>query len=225
MPGVGVVVHHPEALLDEVALQRRVLAEVRDQLLQHVGVEDRALHVLRARDIRRARSAAPSGRAWPACSAAALPAMPAPTTIASKLSSIMAISFSSRSGRGVCGDRRLRNASVSAGSNLHRVADDAEMGEVEDRRVLVGVDRDDQVGALDADAMLDGAGDAGGDVELRPDGLAGLADLAVGRDPALLHQRARAAKFGAEHRGEMPHQLEVLRRSAGPGRRRPRRRR
>ena len=48
-PGVGLVVHDPEPLLDQMALQRRVFAEVRDQLFQHVGVKDRALHVLRAR--------------------------------------------------------------------------------------------------------------------------------------------------------------------------------
>ena len=47
--------------------------------------------------------------------------------------------------------------------------------------------------------MLDRAGNAGGDIELWPDGLAGLADLAIGADPALLHQRTRAAEFGAEH--------------------------
>lgn len=45
---MGVVVHHPKALLDEMALQRRVLAEIRDKLLQHVGIEDRALHILGA---------------------------------------------------------------------------------------------------------------------------------------------------------------------------------
>ena len=47
--GVGRIVHVPHALLDDVALQRRILAEVRDDLFEHVGVHDRALHVLRAR--------------------------------------------------------------------------------------------------------------------------------------------------------------------------------
>ena len=47
-PDMGVVVHHPEALLDQMTLERRVLAEIRDKLLQHVGIEDRALDVLRA---------------------------------------------------------------------------------------------------------------------------------------------------------------------------------
>jgi hypothetical protein len=47
--GVAAVVHGPDALLDDVALERRVVAEVGDDLLQRVGVEDRALHVLAAR--------------------------------------------------------------------------------------------------------------------------------------------------------------------------------
>ena len=65
------------------------------------------------------------------------------------------------------------------GQEADRVGHDAEMGEIEDRRVLVGVDGHDQVGALDADAMLDRARDAGGDIELGTDGLAGLADPAA----------------------------------------------
>ena len=47
-PDMGAVVHHPEALLDQMTFERRILAEVRDQLFQHVGVEDRALDVLRS---------------------------------------------------------------------------------------------------------------------------------------------------------------------------------
>jgi hypothetical protein len=46
--GMGVLAHHPEPLFDQMALERRVLAEVGDDRLEHVGVHDRALHVLRA---------------------------------------------------------------------------------------------------------------------------------------------------------------------------------
>ena len=46
--GMGGVRHQPEALLDQVALQRRLVAEVRDDLLDHVRIENAALHVLRA---------------------------------------------------------------------------------------------------------------------------------------------------------------------------------
>ena len=77
------------------------------------------------------------------------------------------------------------------------------MGEVEDRRVLVGVNRQDHIGAFDPDAVLNGAGYPGRDIKLGTNGLAGLADLTVGADPAFLHQRPRAAIFGAEHRSEL----------------------
>ena len=48
-PDMGAIVHHPEPLLDQMTLQQRVLAEIGDELFEHVGVEDRALHVLRSR--------------------------------------------------------------------------------------------------------------------------------------------------------------------------------
>ena len=40
--------HEPETLLHDMALKRRVLAEIRNDLLEHVCVEDRALDVLGA---------------------------------------------------------------------------------------------------------------------------------------------------------------------------------
>jgi hypothetical protein len=45
----GFVVQYPHALLDDVALQGGVVPEVGDDLLEGVGVQDGALHVLRAR--------------------------------------------------------------------------------------------------------------------------------------------------------------------------------
>src|SRR3954471_11105811 len=63
------------------------------------------------------------------------------------------------------------------GQDLVEVPDDAEVGELEDRRVRVLVDRDDVLGVLHADLVLDRAGDAGRQVQLRRDRLAGLADL------------------------------------------------
>ena len=56
---MGVVVHHPEALLDQMTLQRRVLAKVRDELFQHVGIEDARPARSWSPDIRRAPIAAP----------------------------------------------------------------------------------------------------------------------------------------------------------------------
>ena len=65
-----------------------------------------------------------------------------------------------------------------------QVADDAEVGQLEDRRLGVLVDRDDRLGGLHAGPVLDRAGDADRDVELRRDRLAGLADLDLVRVPA-----------------------------------------
>ena len=55
--------------------------------------------------------------------------------------------------------------------------DDPEIGVAEDRRVRGVVDRHDRIGLLDARDVLDRPRHPGGDVNLRPDGLAGLADL------------------------------------------------
>src|SRR6187455_1277115 len=67
--------------------------------------------------------------------------------------------------------------------DLCQVADHAEVREVEDRSVRVLVDRDDRAGPLHPDLVLDGAGDAERDVELRRDGLARLANLGRVRVP------------------------------------------
>ena len=108
------------------------------------------------------------------------------------------------------------------GGRQHRVqvADDAEVDELEDRRLLVLVDRDDRLRGLHAGPVLDRAGDAVGDVELRRDGLAGLADLEGVRDPAGVDRGARGADGGTERVGEA---LDLARsRRRCHGRRRPR---
>ena len=64
-------------------------------------------------------------------------------------------------------DLRCFTSSRQLRDDLVQVADDAEIGELEDRRVAVLVDRDDRPGALHADLVLDRAGDADGDVQLR----------------------------------------------------------
>src|SRR3974390_349915 len=158
-------------------------------------------------------SCATWGRRRASVRAAAFPAMPAPTTIASNLSSIIA-PFS-LAGDPVAGMGR-EAAAEGLGQRRHqwdRIGDDAEMGEIEDWRILVGVDGDDQIGAFYPHAVLDCAGDPRRDVELRPDGLPGLPDLAIGGNPALLDQWTRAAILGAEDAGELAHQLEIFRRS------------
>src|SRR2546421_10297 len=61
--------------------------------------------------------------------------------------------------------------------HLHRVAHDAEIRDLEDRRLGILVDRDDALGILHADLVLRRARDARSDVDVRLDGLARLPDL------------------------------------------------
>src|SRR5437763_1788530 len=94
--------------------------------------------------------------------------------------------------------------------DLVQVADDAEVAELEDRRVRVFVDRDDRAGALHADLVLDGAGDAERDVELRRHGLAGLADLGRVRVPAGVDDSAGCADRSTERLRELLREREVV---------------
>src|SRR4051794_17472988 len=98
------------------------------------------------------------------------------------------------------------------GEDLVEVADDPEVGELEDRGVRVLVDRHDVLRGLHADLVLDRAGDARGEVELRRDGLARLADLRRVRVPAGVDHRAGGGdgRVAAEGRGEVLSELEAL---------------
>src|SRR4051794_1917263 len=94
--------------------------------------------------------------------------------------------------------------------DLVEVAHDPEVAELEDRRVRVLVDRDDVLRGLHADLVLDRARDAGGEVELRRDRLAGLADLRRVREPAGVDHRAGGGDSAAERTGELLAEVEVL---------------
>src|SRR5262245_28781386 len=93
---------------------------------------------------------------------------------------------------------------------LEQVADDAVIGDLEDRRFGVFVDGHDGARAFHADDVLDRAGDADRQVELRRDGLSRRPDLAVHRQPFVVADRARGGQFGAERRGELLDDLGVL---------------
>ncbi len=88
-----------------------------------------------------------------------------------------------------------------------RVADDAQVGNREDGRVLIFVDGDDVFGAFHAREMLDRATDADGDVERWLDGLAGLPDLVAVGEPAGIDDGAcracRAAQGGRQFLNEV----------------------
>ena len=95
-----------------------------------------------------------------------------------------------------------------------KITDEAVVGNLEDRGFLVLVDGDDDLRVLHAGQMLDGAGDADRDVELRCDDLAGLADLPVVRGIACIDGRARCADSGTELVGNRQDDfLELFRRA------------
>src|SRR3954447_6324112 len=96
------------------------------------------------------------------------------------------------------------------GQDLVEVADDPEVGELEDRSVRVLVDRDDVLRVLHADLVLDRAGDPRGQVQLRRDGLARLADLRRVGVPAGVDDRAGRRHGAAQGGGELLAELEAL---------------
>src|SRR5436190_1544794 len=106
---------------------------------------------------------------------------------------------------GVSLTRRQRGD--ECGQDLEQVADQAVVGDLEDRRLGVLVDRDDHLAVLHAGEVLDRAGDPDRDVEVGRDDLAGLPDLVVVRDEARVDGRARRAERGIEPVGERLEQL------------------
>src|SRR5918992_835280 len=89
------------------------------------------------------------------------------------------------------------------GEDLVEITHDAEIGELEDRRVRVLVDRDDVLRVLHADLVLDGAGDARRQVQLRGDGLAGLSDLRGVGVPAGIDHRTGGGDRSAQRVREL----------------------
>ena len=94
--------------------------------------------------------------------------------------------------------------------DLVQVADDTEVGVVEDRRVRILVDRDDRPRALHPHLVLDRARDPDRDVQLRRDRLAGLTDLRRVRVPARVDDGARRGDRAAERLGEVLDEREAL---------------
>src|SRR5215212_7035571 len=171
----------------------------------------------------RSAVAGSSAISWPSRIAAASPAGPAPTistptSIRSSGASLGAASASSTpNGGGKSAGRTLTRSPRLAGANelgqlrddLVQVANNAEIGVLEDRRVRVLVDRDDHVRALHADLVLDRAGDPDGDVELRRHALPGLADLRRVGVPARVDDGPRRAHGTAERARELLDQREL----------------
>src|SRR6185503_19867439 len=94
--------------------------------------------------------------------------------------------------------------------DLEQVAGDPVVGNLEDRRLRVLVDRYNGARALHADEVLERAGDAQRDVELGRHGLPGAADLPVHRQPAGVADRARGGQLGPHRLRELLRQLQVF---------------
>src|SRR3954449_4818028 len=82
--------------------------------------------------------------------------------------------------------------------HLEQVPDDAEVRDLENRGVCVLVHRHDDLGGLHAGLLLDGTGDAGGNVQLWRNRLAGLAHLGGVLDPPGVGGGARCANCATE---------------------------
>ena len=118
-----------------------------------------------------------------------------------------------RGGGHQCPRFRLAHRLRERGNHLEHVADDAVVRDLEDRRLVVLVDRDDRLRGAHAGQVLDRAGDADRDVQLRTHLPPGLADLVAVRTPPVIRHGARRADGRvAERRGEILDELEVLRR-------------
>src|SRR5262245_21211207 len=94
--------------------------------------------------------------------------------------------------------------------DLEQIADDAVVGHLEDRCLLVLVDRHDGLAVLHASQVLDGARDTHGDVEVGRHDLAGLADLVVVRHIAGIDGGTAGAQARTQLVGERLQHLEVL---------------
>src|SRR6185436_17179792 len=94
--------------------------------------------------------------------------------------------------------------------DLEQVAYDPVVGNVEDRRLWVFVDRDDCLRVFHTDDVLDRARYTDREVELGRDGLTGAPNLAVHRQPLVVADRPRRSDFRAERTGQLLHDLDVF---------------
>src|SRR6056297_3657169 len=93
---------------------------------------------------------------------------------------------------------------------VEQIGDKAIVRDLEDRRFLVLVDRDNHLGVLHAGEVLDRARDADRDVEVRGHDLAGLTDLPIVRGVATVDCGTGRANGGAELVGTAFDQGELL---------------
>ncbi|EGE60965.1 hypothetical protein RHECNPAF_13300157 [Rhizobium etli CNPAF512] len=98
--------------------------------------------------------------------------------------------------------RRYLKRTLEFRQGVEQIGDEAVVGDLEDRRLLVLVDGDDHLRILHAGQMLDGTGDTAGDIEIGCHHLAGLADLPIVGGIAGIDGGARGADGGTELVGD-----------------------
>ena len=92
-----------------------------------------------------------------------------------------------------------------------QIADEANVRDLEDRRFLILVDRNDRLRILHSGKMLDRARDTDRDIDARSDDLARLPDLIVVGRITRVHRCARRADRGAQLVGKRIQQgMELL---------------
>src|SRR5713101_4800836 len=96
------------------------------------------------------------------------------------------------------------------GHDFEDIADDGVVGDFEDGSVLVFVDGDDGARAFHAHDVLNRAADAERKIELRRDGLAGAADLAVHGKPAFIADGPGRGDFAANGFSELLGQRNIF---------------
>ena len=85
------------------------------------------------------------------------------------------------------------NLAVRAGNHLENIANNAIIGNLKDRRVLIAVHRHNRARGLHPDNMLNRAGNTAGDIQLGIDSFAGMSDPA-GNIQSSRHQQQRVKR-------------------------------
>src|SRR5262249_35707003 len=101
----------------------------------------------------------------------------------------------------------LRKFVAELRERLEQIGDEPVIGDLEERRLSVLVDRYDHLRILHPGEMLNGAGNADREIKLGRHHLAGLPDLPVVRRVAGIDRRPRSADGGAELVG---HRFDVF---------------
>lgn len=94
--------------------------------------------------------------------------------------------------------------------DLEKIGNDAVGCNSEDRRVFVRVDSNDDLGSSHASHMLDGTGDAAGNIEIGVHGLAGLPNLHIMARVSRVHGGTRSANGGADDVRTLMEYFEII---------------